>query len=288
MTLHVVLGEGSINKRELAHQLDDLRDKAAQEEANFWLLVEGKDAPTQADQDLMSYCADNEVYVVTLAPDDLELDTFYETASENHQYSGEFADSLVEAMTELQEDNEGADLLTLLINPKEDHPDDEATIVVIEAVINAGFETFALNNSMEQIKLQEEAAPPPAAKKTATVKKAAPPKEESLDVGPYSKEELEAMSPPDVKALAQGMGVMGRGKADFIRGILAKQGDTSVSVAPVTPITSTTTNTAGSNVNWTLSGSNGDSLKEGEVLIVIHAPSGIRLKMVSAEKVAAL
>lgn len=285
MTLHAVIGEGSINKRDLTHQLEDLREKATAEDDQFWFLVQGKSDPTQADKDLIAYFAENEIFFATIAHEDTTLDDLYENAEDNHEFDGEFGPALVEAMQSLQEDDEGADLLALLVNPKEDDEGDIAAIEAIQAAIDAGFEAFGLNDSMEQITLEEAEPEPPkaAAKKSSSSKATAEPKEGLLKddeiAQPFNREELEAMSPPDIKALATGMGITGRGKKDYIEGILAARGDSPVS--NVVPINSNAAAANGAEIKagW---------LGEDQVFIVIHGASGVQFKRANAAAVDAL
>lgn len=281
MTLHVVIGEGSINTRELTHQLEDLKAKATKEDDQFWFIVQGKSEPTQADKDLIAYFAEHETFYATIADENETLDKLYDNAEDNHVFEGDLGPALVEAMQGLQEDDEGADLLAILVDPKDDDESDAPAIAAIEAVIDAGFEVFGLNDSMEQITLDDATPapePPKAAKKSSSSKATAEPK----DVTPgedITREALEAMTPPDVKALATGMGITGRGKKDYIEGILASLSDSPVS--NVVPINSNAAAANGAEIKagW---------LGEDQVFIVIHGANGVQFKRANAAAVDAL
>jgi len=238
VTLHAVIGEGSINKRELTHQLGDLWEKANKAEDQFWFLVEGKAEATQFDKDLMAFCVENGLFLATLTAEGTELDELYQQA---------------------------------------------------DAVMDAGFHVYGLNDSMEEITLEApeaaEPEPPKAAKKAPAKKAAAQPKEVEAkeeepaddERGPYDRAELEGMADAELKALANGMGVTGRGRKAYVDGILKLQGDTPVSDAVVTPLHN------GHAVG------NAALLAEDWVLIVIHGADGrVQFKAASAAAVAAL
>lgn len=275
MTLHAVIGEGSINTRELKHQLDDLMEKATNADQNFWFIVQGKATPTKADQDLIAYFAANDLYYVTLTLDGVTPDGLYDGASDGHEYVGNFGAGLLEALKELrEEEDDEVDVLAMLVNPKEEDPADAEVTDALFALIEAGYKIYGLNDSMEQITIEEEAETEQIEPTDATPNGdvAGP------DQGPFTEEELQAKSPAEVKALASGMGVTGRGKKEHIQGILTSQGG-----AVVTPLHTTTTTTGSLGAaTFVVNGAS------EQAIVVIHSSKGVQIKHVSLAAAEAL
>lgn len=235
--MHVVLGEGSITKKELEHQINELWEAATATDADFWFLLEAKETPTEADKALVKFLSTSAIHHQVLIPEGVTPDDLYDSAAERHDTEGDWAESVVEAMQSLPEGEEGADLLALFVDPANEVPEDAELIGVIEAAINAGIEVFGLNDSMEPVTFdadepEEPPVPPPTpakASKTAS-KKAAPqpaaePEDDTTPAAPveYTRVELEGMTPPEVKAIASGMGLSAKNKAGQIDLILAGQ-----------------------------------------------------------------
>lgn len=277
MTLHAVIGEGSINTRELNHQLDDLMQNA---DNNFWFIVQGKAEPTQADQDLVVYFTEHEIYFVTLTDENVEMATLYEGRADEHVYDGEFGPALVEALESLREpledtdEMESVDVLALLVNPKEEDPLDTPAIDAIMAVINAGHQVYGLNDSMEEITLEEEVIEPTDSTPQGDVAGDQSPSNVT-PLSRYTEEELSAMPAPEVKALAQGMGITGRGKKDYIAGILGAQTNHVITGSN----TAMTTNGANGSITW---------LPNEQAVVVIHSSKGVQIKHMSLAAAEAL
>lgn len=239
MTMHLVLGEGEMPKKELTATLNDLREKAqgGAEEAEFWLIVQGKDEPTATDKALMTWIKNNEVYFEVLSTiPEADVDGIYE----GHQAFHKGAKLPLKAVNLLKansEENGDVSVLALAVSVEEEVDEDTPLLDVIQAVIDAGFDAYGLNDSMTKLDLsgddgdeeaddgEEEAAPARAKKGVAS--KAAPKKAAAkTKSGPraYTEEELEELTDAEVRAIGQSMGITARGKSSWISKILKEQG----------------------------------------------------------------
>lgn len=241
MTMHLILGEGEMPKKELAATLKDLQEKvqSGADEAEFWLIVQGKDEPTATDKALMAWIKANEVYFEVLSTvAETELDDIYEGRQAFHKG----AKLPIKAVNLLKTNSEGSDdvsVLGLFTNIEEETPEDLPLLDVLQAAIDAGFDCYGLNDSMTKIDLsgedgdaeaegEEEEAPPTRAKKGVASKAA--PKKASAKSGPraITEEELDALSDAEVRAIGQSMGITTRNRANWIAKILEKQGPVDV------------------------------------------------------------
>lgn len=293
--LYVIAGNGTGNNTEITKALTDLREAATKEDAEFWLLVEGKDEPSKTDEAIQKWCRSKNVWFETYT----STGTTVEGASESQNVDDVFP-AMLERMQAVQE-SEQAVLLALPIDPDGNDDADAPLLVLIEQVSDAGFDIYQLNGQMVKISLEAEEAEPdtpaPAAgatKKAATkaagatkkaaapakaagaTKKAAPPADEQNgapndpdpdEVVVYTREELTKMGVPELGGIARGQGIdtAKMGKKDLIEAILA-------AFAALVPALT-----------------NGDAtVGEGSALVVVHYGGQILTLSMEAEAALAL
>jgi outer membrane biosynthesis protein TonB len=273
VALHVVLGDGSINKRELAHQLDDLWSKAEADGENFWFILEGKANPTEADRDLVAWLDTNGIYYEVFVTDSsvsmasLYTDPEFALEEQDISYS-EAVCKVLRTKPELLEDEDGnetatlesADILALWVNPDDDAKEDALLIEAASDAMSLGYRVFSLNGSMVEVELpaehehpapepepEPEPAPEPEEsnvvpmekKKRSRSKKAEPEPEPDIVVEdtpemPYTRAELEGLTDAELKAMVKGQGYTVGTREENIDRILGVLGEQEVeAVAPV-------------------------------------------------------
>src|SRR6516165_10461058 len=171
--LYVVAGNGTGPAKEITAALKDLKDKAYKDDAEFWVLVEGKDEPTSTDQTILKWMAANEVWFEVYTTTGTTYDGAQDTISVEDVFNG-----YAERLQERRDDNEDVAVLILPVNPDGDDPQDEELMAFVEACVDAEVDVFALNGEMAKITLgdgTEEAEaeaeePEPAPVKSATKK----------------------------------------------------------------------------------------------------------------------
>ena len=220
MTMHVVLGDGVMPNKELHAHLQDLWDKDEEDKQNFWFLLQSKAEPSSTDQSLVKWLHDNSIYYEVVgdgAPSDL-----YENAQEKYSVK-RLAPKVVSLMKTTPEEGEDAHILALFASDDPDAQVDRWLNDVISEAADAGFKTFALNDGMVEIDLEdaddeveaetEEEPVPEEPKKVAATKKAAKaaakPAEEPEEVGRqlYTRDELENLDISALKEVAAKVGI---------------------------------------------------------------------------------
>ena len=251
--LYVVAGNGTGPAKEITAALKDLKDKAYKDDAEFWVLVEGKDEPTSTDQTILKWMAANEVWFEVYTTTGTTYDGAQDTISVEDVFNG-----YAERLQERRDDNEDVAVLILPVNPDGDAPEDEELMAFVEACVDAEVDVFALNGEMAKITLgdgTEEAEaeaeePEPAPVKSATKKAAAPAKKAAKRAAPakavakratpveeepedevaaaepvvYTSDELAKMTVAELGAVARSQGIdpKGMGKRDLVVAISAK------------------------------------------------------------------
>jgi hypothetical protein len=247
--MHVVLGDGEMSLRELSKTLEDLLEKAADQD--FWFLVQGKAEPTATDKAMMKWIADRAIYYEVVTSDKKGMDAIYKTAAETHEVKN-LAPKVVGLMQEKPGEGESAALYALYDNNAEDVPEDEWLGLVGTAVAEADFKVFALNEGLVELGFGEEdeaAEEEEEAEEESNVvelpprKKAAPrapaasdpaddedePEEEPDDEDvEYTREALEAMNIDELKAIAAKLGIEVASRSrmpTYIKAILGDEED---------------------------------------------------------------
>jgi hypothetical protein len=219
VTMHVVLGDGEMPRKELTETLQDLWDKATTSDETFWFLVQAKPEPTATDTALMSWVAKNEIYYETIG-DGSEVDEIYDGAQDKHT-AKRLATKIANLMNSKPEEGETADVLALFASDDPEAEEDRWLNETIQVVIDAGYPVLALNDGLVEVDLSEAPEPDevPAPAKTAAKKAAAPakkaavraatPEEEAEDLAAQamSREALEDMTLDQLKEIASNRGI---------------------------------------------------------------------------------
>jgi hypothetical protein len=242
--MHVVLGDGEMSRRELSSTLEDLLEKAGDED--FWFLVQAKAEPTATDKALMEWIAERGIYFESIGDDPKSADPIYKDAQDKHTVK-RLAPKVVSLMEEKPGEGEGAALFALFINNDEEVEDDKWLMDVATAVADAKFVVYAMNDGLAELGFDDEALeeePEPAPPAKAVAKKAAakprPPADEDeegesdgsstatgdLDVA-LSREALEEKTLPELKeiAAARGIELPPRTRAQTYISVLLGEGD---------------------------------------------------------------
>lgn len=226
--MHVVLGDGEMTRRELSSTLEDLMDKAGDED--FWFLVQSKAEPTATDKALMEWIAEKGVYFESIGDDPKSADPIYKDAQEKHTVK-RLAPKVVSLMQEKPGEGENAALYALFINNDEEVPEDSWLMDVATAVAGTEeqFQVFAMNDGLAELGFESggeeaegeavpepEPEPAPPAKKAAAKKAAAKPRPAATDDDAepepegdveLTREALEEMTLPQLKEFAAKRGV---------------------------------------------------------------------------------
>jgi hypothetical protein len=240
VTMHAVLGDGEMTRRELTETLGDLWKADEESAQSFWFILQGKSEPTDTDKALVTWLEKNEIYYELVADDPEAVSEIYTQPQEVHT-AKKIAQKIVALLQSKPEEGEPAEILALFSDVNDaTAAEDRWVNGVIQAAYDAGFPTRALNDGLVEIDLSEgaaqaeaepEAEPAKAAPaKKAVAKKAAAPRpaadtpipaegdgefEQSLEGTAHgisgkipTREELEDMEPSEVKEVAAAMGIV--------------------------------------------------------------------------------
>lgn len=207
MTMYVVFGDGEMAAADLKATLDDLENQAVQESATFWMLVRATSEPTATDRALMAWLTSHECYFETIGPEANSAHEIYKGTQEKHPVKG-VASKIVSLMREKPEDGETAHLLALYASDDPEAAEDAELNAVVEAVLSAGFEVLAFNDGLAQISLVEGEGAEEAEEEA--VQQQLPGLEDddpSLDDAWVTRENLEGLTPDEVKVIAARFGI---------------------------------------------------------------------------------
>jgi hypothetical protein len=241
VTMHAVLGDGEMTRRELTETLGDLWKADEESAQSFWFILQGKSEPTDTDKALVTWLEKNEIYYELVADDPEAVSEIYTQPQEVHT-AKKIAQKVVALLQSKPEEGEPAEILALFSDVNDaTAAEDRWVNGVIQAAYDAGFPTRALNDGLVEIDLSEgaaqaeaepeaEPAKTAAPAKKAVAKKAAAPRpaadtpipaegdgefEQSLEGTAHgisgkipTREELEDMEPSEVKEVAAAMGIV--------------------------------------------------------------------------------
>ena len=171
-----------MTRKELVESLNDLWEKEGT--APFWFIVQGKTEPNDTDRNLVTWMDKNQIFYEVITGDPDTLDDIYENRQATHT-AKRLGQKVVNLMNTKPEEEEGADLLALFVSEDPDANEDRPLNNVIQAVVDAGYKTYALNDGLIEVDLStpegegtseeevEESPPPPAAAKKVPAKKTA-------------------------------------------------------------------------------------------------------------------
>lgn len=248
--MHVVLGDGEMSRRELSSTLEDLLEKAGEED--FWFLVQAKTEPTATDKALMEWIAERGVYFESIGDDPKTADAIYKDAQEKHKVQ-RLAPKVASLMEEKPGEGEGAALYALFVNNDDEVPEDAWLMDVATTVADKKFTVFAMNDGLAELGFDDEGGeeeeeageeepepePTPVAKKSVAKKAAAkprPPADEEEEEGepaaavddtPLTREALEELTLPQLKeiAAARGIELQPRTRAQTYISVLLGEGE---------------------------------------------------------------
>ena len=227
MTLHVVMGDGEMTRKELVATMDDLWEQEG-EEGFFWFLLQGKSDPTDTDKFLTAWLQSNELFYAIVTDDKASLHQCYSSAAETH-VAKNLAKKVVSLIESEPEDGELVDVLALFTSDDPDAEEDRWLNDLMGEIAEAGHTIRALNDGLTVLDFEKEPEPEeeeePVATKTpskAPAKKAAPSKaaakpkpapipeiaeeEEVIEVE-LTREDLEAMDLAELKEIAKDNGI---------------------------------------------------------------------------------
>lgn len=224
MTMHVVLGDGEMTRKELTETLSDIWKADEEAAQTFWFLVQGKAEPNDTDKALVSWLEKNEIYYEVITDDKTTVDAVYAQPQEIHE-AKRLGLKVVNLLKGKPEEGESAELLALFASDDPGAEADRWLNDVCQAVFDADFPIRALNDGLVDVDMSEapeeaeaepeEKAKPTkaAAKKAAASPKAADTKVSEEDDAPASKPSkltraaLEEMDLDQLKAIASELGV---------------------------------------------------------------------------------
>jgi hypothetical protein len=228
MTMHVVLGDGEMTRRELTETLADLWKADEEISQPFWFLIQGKSEPTDTDKALVTWLEKNEIYYEVVADDPKSMSEIYSQPQDTHT-AKKISQKVVALMQSKPDEDETAEVLALFSDVNDATASEDGWLNgVIQAAFDAGFVTRALNDGLVEVDLSdaaaaEEAEPEatPPGKPLKTTKKVAkkadtpvsaeggtPASSISSVLMVPSREELEDMEPSEIKDVAAKLGIV--------------------------------------------------------------------------------
>lgn len=210
MALYAIAGDGTGNKTEVLKSLSDLRDKAEQDDAEFWFVIQTKEAPNPTDKAIMDWMRDKEIWFECIG----EENETYAGAQIYHDVKN-VNQKIIGMLNKAREDGEEATLLALFVDPDQDVEDDGTLLTLVEKVSDEGFPILLLNGQLAEVSVA-------AAESEETVEETAADEEGQPVV--FTREELQKMQTPELAALAKGQGIdtKGLGKRDLITALLGE------------------------------------------------------------------
>lgn len=175
MTMHVVLGDGVMTRKELTEALAEVWKTDEDASATIWFLIQGKNEPSDTDKALVTWLEKNEIYYEVITDDAASVDAVYAQPQEVHT-AKRLAQKVVSLMESKPEEGEQAELLALFVSDDVGAEEDRWLNDVCQAVFDAGNIVRALNDGLAVIDMSEETAAEPekaAAPVSKAVKKAA-------------------------------------------------------------------------------------------------------------------
>lgn len=233
MTMHVVLGDGEMTRKELTETLADLW-KADEEAGNtFWFLLQGKKDPSSTDSALVKWLEQNDIYYEVVTDDADSMDKVYSQPQEVHT-AKRLGQKVVGLLNSKPEEGEEAELLALFFSDDSNAEEDQWLNRICQDVFDGGFKVRALNDGLLEVDLSEattqaEAEAPAdnvtpikgggATKKAVAKKGGAAPRRDtqvseedetataSAASSTYTRDQLEDKELPELKEIAAAMGI---------------------------------------------------------------------------------
>lgn len=157
MTMHVVLGDGEMTRKELSEALAEIWKTDEEAGATIWFLIQGKAEPSDTDKTLVTWLEKNEIYYEIVTDDAASVDAVYSQPQEVHT-AKRLAQKVVNLMESKPEEGESAEVLALFVSEDVGAEEDRWLNDVCQAVFDAGYVVRALNDGLAVIDMSEEAA----------------------------------------------------------------------------------------------------------------------------------
>lgn len=226
MTMHVVLGDGEMTRKELTETMADLWKADEEAGATFWFLLQGKSEPTATDKALVKWLESNDIYYEIITDDADSVDAVYSQPQETH-VAKRLSQKVVGLLNSKPEEGEEAELLALFFSDDSSAEEDRWLNQVCQDVFDGGFKVRALNDGLLEVDLSEatteaEAEQPDnvtpiksggATKKAVAKKGGAAPRRDTevseevaadapADAASYTRDQLEEMDLEALKGIA--------------------------------------------------------------------------------------
>jgi hypothetical protein len=156
MTMHVVLGDGEMTRKELTETLADLWKADEEAGATFWFLLQGKAEPTATDTALVKWLESNDLYYEIITDDADSVAAIYTQPQETH-VAKRLGQKIVNLLNSKPEEGEEAELLALFFSDDSSAEEDRWLNSVCQDVFDAGFKVRALNDGLLEVDLSEAA-----------------------------------------------------------------------------------------------------------------------------------
>jgi len=227
VTLHVVMGDGEMTRKELVATMDDLWEKEG--DGNFWFLLQGKSDPTDTDKFLTNWLQSNDLFYAIVTDDKASLHPSYSSAAQTFVAKG-LAKKVLALIESEPEENELVDVLALFTSDDPEAEEDRWLNDLMGEVAEAGHTIRALNDGLTVLDFESEPEEPeeepeeeeePVTSKKAPAKKAAAPtkagrpkpvaapepeeeegEEVEVEEVELTREDLEAMDLAELKQIA--------------------------------------------------------------------------------------
>jgi hypothetical protein len=216
MTLHVVLGDGEMTRKELIATLNDLWEQEG-EEGSFWFLLQGKSDPTDTDKALTAWLAENELFYAVVTDDKSSLHSTYNSRAQIFE-AKQLTKKILSLLQSEPEGDEGVDVLALFTSDDPEAEEDRWLNDLCGEISAAGHTIRALNDGLtvldfeSQPEEEEEEVVAPTKSKTKPKLAAVPePEIEMVEVvtgmQEINREYLETLDLPALKEIAAGLGI---------------------------------------------------------------------------------
>ena len=157
MTMHVVLGDGAMTRREITEVLGDLWKADESQEQGIWFLLQGKSEPTETDTTLVTWLEKNEIYYEIVTDDPDSVSPIYSQPQDVHT-AKKLPAKVISLLQTKPEGDEPAELLALFFDVNDPTAAEDRWLnAALQQVFDAGFPCRALNDGLVEIDLSEEA-----------------------------------------------------------------------------------------------------------------------------------
>ena len=139
MTMHAVLGDGQMTRRELTETLGDLWKADEENSQSYWFLLQGKSEPTDTDKALVTWLEKNDIYYELVTDDPDAVSEIYTQPQEVHK-AQKIAQKVVALLQSKPEEGEPSEILALFADVNDaTAAEDKWLNGVIQAAYDAGF-----------------------------------------------------------------------------------------------------------------------------------------------------